>query len=79
MTQANQGRPDDLMTAADAARILGLSADMVRLLARKGRLIPAVQSVRGLRMFRRADIEALAEERRRAGPGGAAGPSGGDR
>ena len=27
---------DDLMTALDAARILGLSSDMVRLLAREG-------------------------------------------
>jgi len=53
----------DLMTAADAARILGLSADMVRLLARDGRLRVAVKSVRGVRLFRREDVEALAAER----------------
>ena len=55
--------PDDLMTAVDAARILGLSSDMVRLLAREGRLKAAVQTVRGVRLFRRADVERLAAER----------------
>ena len=65
MARTPQESPDDLMTAGDAARILGLSPDMVRVLARNGRLVPAVQSVSGVRMFRRADIEKLAEVRRR--------------
>ncbi len=52
-----------LMTAVDAARILGLSADMVRLLARAGRLPAAAETVRGIRLFRREDVEALAAER----------------
>lgn len=55
--------PEDLMTAVDAARILGLSSDMVRLLAREGRLKAAVQTVRGVRLFRRADVERPAAER----------------
>jgi len=55
--------PEDLMTAGDAARILDLSSDMVRLLAREGRLEAAVQSVSGVRLFRRADVERLAAQR----------------
>jgi excisionase family DNA binding protein len=55
--------PDDLMTVADAAEILGLSVDMVRLLERNGRL-PALRTTRGIRLFRRADVDRLAEERK---------------
>jgi excisionase family DNA binding protein len=54
--------PDDLMTAVDAGRILGVSVDMVRLLARNGRL-PFMSTVRGVRLFRRADVESLAQAR----------------
>jgi excisionase family DNA binding protein len=54
--------PDDLMTAVDAGRILGVSVDMVRLLARDGRL-PFMSTVRGVRLFRRSDVEHLAQER----------------
>lgn len=56
-------RDDDLLTTADAAKILGLSPDMVRLLARDGRLPATAASVRGLRLFLRRDVEALAAER----------------
>jgi DNA-binding transcriptional MerR regulator len=58
-----RGDPEDLMSAVDAARILGLSSDMVRLLARDGRLRAAVQTIRGVRLFRRVDVERLAVER----------------
>lgn len=54
---------DELLSAVDAAKVLGLSADMVRLLAREGRLPAAAQTVRGLRLFRRGDVEELAAER----------------
>ena len=54
--------PDDLMTAADAGRILSLSVDMVRVLARDGRL-PFTRTVGGVRLFRRVDVENLASER----------------
>jgi len=55
--------PDDLMTGIDAARILDLSVDMVRLLARDGRL-PSLRTIRGVRLYRRGDVERVAEERR---------------
>jgi hypothetical protein len=54
---------EELMTAVDAGRILGLSSDMVRVLAREGKLRAAVATTRGVRLFRRHDVEALAAER----------------
>jgi excisionase family DNA binding protein len=65
--------PDDLMMAADAGRILRVSVDMVRLLARDGRL-PFTSTVGGVRLFRRADVEALDRARRAQGTG-RAGPT----
>lgn len=59
---------DDLMTASDAGRILGISVDMVRLLARGGSL-PFQSTVSGVRLFRRADVEALARRRERTKSG----------
>jgi predicted site-specific integrase-resolvase len=55
--------PNQLLTAIDAARILGLSTDMVRVLTRKGRL-PSQRAANGYHLFRRQDVERLAEERR---------------
>jgi excisionase family DNA binding protein len=54
--------PDDLMTATDAGRILGVSVDMVRVLARNGGL-PFMSTIGGVRLFRRADVDALARAR----------------
>ena len=56
---------DDLMTASDAGRILGVSVDMVRVLARNGDL-PFQSTVSGMRLFRRADVDALSRRRERA-------------
>lgn len=56
--------PDDLMTAADAGRILGISVDMVRLLARDGRL-KCLSTIGGMRLFRRKDVNALLRRRER--------------
>ena len=56
--------PNDLMTAMDAGRILGVSVDMVRLLARDGRL-RFMSTVGGIRLFRRKDVDALARRRKR--------------
>ena len=56
--------PDDLMTASDAGRILGISVDMVRLLARGGELA-FVSTISGVRLFRRADVDALVSRRER--------------
>jgi DNA-binding transcriptional MerR regulator len=59
---------DDLMTASDAGRILGVSVDMVRVLARGGSL-PFMSTISGVRLFRRADVVALARRRERAKSG----------
>src|SRR5579872_6401291 len=53
----------DLLTPADAARILGLSVDMVRILATNGQLPTAAKTARGARLFRRDDVEELAATR----------------
>jgi len=54
---------DDLMTASDAARILGVSVDTVRLRARAGDL-PFKSTISGVRLFRRGDVEDLARRRK---------------
>ena len=53
----------DLLTPADAARILSLSVDMVRILATSGQLPTAAKTTRGARLFRRDDVEELAATR----------------
>jgi hypothetical protein len=63
MSRAAAVLTENLLSSMDAARILGLSPDMVRVLAREGRLLAAAASVRGVRMFRKEDVEALAAER----------------
>jgi hypothetical protein len=63
MAEDRRNQADELMTVADAGRILGISTDMVRLLEREGHL-PCTRTVRGVRIFRRADVVRLAEERR---------------
>jgi excisionase family DNA binding protein len=55
----------DLLTVGDAAAILGLSPDMVRVLHRQGRLA-ALRTPRGNRLFDRKDVEQLAIERSRS-------------
>jgi excisionase family DNA binding protein len=70
--QKAAANPDDLMTASDAARILGVSVDMVRLLARGGELA-FMSTISGVRLFRRADVDALVsrrERKRRSGTDG---------
>jgi excisionase family DNA binding protein len=64
MPGKREPHPDDLMTTGDAARMLGLSTDMVRLLERDGRL-PAQRTINGFRLFRRGDVEKLVAERAR--------------
>ena len=65
---ARQGSPpEEFLTVSDAADILGLSAEMVRVLHRKGQL-PAQRTPRGYRLFLRGDVERLA--RAREGKGG---------
>ena len=58
----NTPDPNDLLTPSDAARVLGLSADSVRVLSDSGRL-PAMRTVSGRRLFRRFDVDRLALQR----------------
>jgi excisionase family DNA binding protein len=60
---SRKSHPDDLLTVADAAQLLRLSVDMVRHLENAGRL-PALRTVKGMRLFKRVDVEALAAQRR---------------
>lgn len=59
---------DDLMTASDAGRILGVSVDMVRVLARNGEL-PYQSTIGGVRLFKRGDVDALGRRRERSKSG----------
>jgi excisionase family DNA binding protein len=52
----------DLLTSADAARILGVVPATVRQLEKGGKL-PAQRTPGGVRLFRRSDVERLARER----------------
>jgi excisionase family DNA binding protein len=64
----NTPDPNDLLTPSDAARVLGLSADSVRVLSDNGRL-PAMRTVSGRRLFRRGDVDRLALQRAQNGGG----------
>jgi excisionase family DNA binding protein len=64
--------PNDLLTPSDAARVLGLSADSVRVLSDSGRLA-SMRTIGGRRLFRRGDVDRLVAER--ASQLGAARPS----
>jgi excisionase family DNA binding protein len=57
--------PDDLLTPSDAARLAGVSVDAIRINADKGNL-PALRTTSGRRLFRRADVERFAAQRRTA-------------
>lgn len=55
-----------LYEVADAARLLGLSAAMVRVLSESGRLPVAATTPRGVRLFDPDAVEVLRRERARA-------------
>lgn len=61
---ATRGEDVELMLAADAAKVLELLPDMVRILARKGEL-PSLQTPGGVHIFRERDVHALVERRKR--------------
>jgi excisionase family DNA binding protein len=54
---------DQLLTTTAVAKILGLSADMVRRLARSGKLSAQFTTTSGVRCFRLRDVEKLARAR----------------
>ena len=53
---------NNLLTPADAARILGVVPATVRHMAIRGTL-PALRTASGMRLFHRHDVERLAAER----------------
>lgn len=55
---------DQLLSVADASRILNVVPATVRAMERAGRL-PALRTAGGIRLFRREDVERLAVERHR--------------
>jgi DNA-binding transcriptional MerR regulator len=52
----------EYVSSSEAGKILDCSPDYVRLMARTGRLVPAIETKAG-RLFRRSDVEALARRR----------------
>jgi DNA-binding transcriptional MerR regulator len=56
---------DSYLTAADAAKVLGVTPATVRLMNRRGRLRTAASSASGIRFFAREEVEALAAQRAR--------------
>lgn len=54
---------DDLLLTNEAARLLDVSPQTIRLWERAGRL-PAIKTTKGVRLFNRRDVENLAQERR---------------
>ena len=62
MLNANDDAPARYLLTNDAARLLNVSPQTIRLWERTGRL-PAVKTTRGVRLFDRRDVERLARER----------------
>jgi excisionase family DNA binding protein len=54
---------ESLLSVADASRILGVTPQTVRQMARQGTLTVATRTEGGIRLFRRVDVEHLAAER----------------
>jgi excisionase family DNA binding protein len=52
----------EILTTGDVAKVLQVSADLVRQLAREGRL-PALKTRSGQRLFWLSDVEALVDQR----------------
>ncbi|MDP9370914.1 MAG: helix-turn-helix domain-containing protein [Chloroflexota bacterium] len=53
---------EQLLSVADASRILGVVPATVRAMERAGRL-PALRTASGIRLFKRGDVERLAAQR----------------
>jgi excisionase family DNA binding protein len=56
----------DWMLGTDAARVLGVSPDRVKQIANEGGLPALRVGRRGVRVYRRGDVERLAAERQAA-------------
>ncbi len=58
-----------IVLTSEAARLCGVSADTIRLWARRGRL-PSRRTEKGVRLFARDDVERLAHEQDRSSRAG---------
>ena len=54
---------ETFLSVADASRILGVTPQTVRLMVRRGVLSVSARTEGGIQLFRRADVERLADER----------------
>ncbi len=57
---------EELMSTAEVSRVLEVVPDTVRLYGRTG-ILPALRLASGQRLYRRADVEALAHARAKSG------------
>jgi len=60
---------DQLLMTGDAAKICDVAPDTIRWWNRAGKLPEAHRTARGVRLYRRAEIERIARERDRARSG----------
>jgi excisionase family DNA binding protein len=51
---------DQLLTTTDAARLIGVASETIRLWENAGKL-PATRTVSGTRLFLRSDVERIAQ------------------
>jgi DNA-binding transcriptional MerR regulator len=65
MPQPTVAEEDPLLTSASAAKLVDRTPETVRAWSRAGRLVPAHTTANGIRLFRRVDVERVAEEIRR--------------
>jgi DNA-binding transcriptional MerR regulator len=54
----------ELLTTASFAKITDVVPDTVRLWERRGKITPACKTPSGINLYRRADAERIADERR---------------
>jgi len=64
LEQEHHMTPRSLLTAADAARILGLTPATVRLMARRGELAVDTRTVGGIQLFTRDEVDRVAAARK---------------
>ena len=55
--------PTRFLSSADASRVLEVTPATVRLMVRRGDLLPAAMTEGGIHLFNRADVDALARQR----------------